>query len=189
MIRPVAAMRTDSALTRWHPATKALVGVAIVALPYLAWTSLGEAPAAVAVAQRVAPPEPAAVVAQAEPLEVASLRQLPPLDQLTTMVERPLFSPTRRPHIAAVEPSAGPEEPDQEEAAADQPADGAPSLRFVGTIGQGGDMTALVLRDDDPAVSKLVAGDEVDGWRVTEVTASQLVLEHEADRLVLTILQ
>lgn len=189
MIRPVAAMRTDSALTRWHPATKALVGVAIVALPYLAWTSLGEAPAAVAVAQRAAPSEPPTVVAQAEPLEVAALRQLPPLDQLTTMVERPLFSPTRRPVLAAVEPSAGAEEPAEDEPAAEQPADGAPSLHFVGTVGQGGDMTALVLRGDDPAVSKLVVGDEIDGWRVTEVTASQLVIEHEADRLVLTILQ
>ncbi|HMR31470.1 MAG TPA: hypothetical protein PKA13_09885 [Geminicoccaceae bacterium] len=182
-------MRTDSALSHWHPATKALVGVAIVALPYLAWTSLGEAPAAVAVAQRLAPAEPPAAVPQAEPLEVAALRQLPPLDQLSTMVERPLFSPTRRPQLAAVAPSAGPEELGEEEAAVDQPADGAPSLRFVGTIGQGGGMTALVLHDEEAAVSKLVVGDEIDGWRVTEVTASQLVIEHEADRLVLTILQ
>lgn len=183
-------MRADPTLTRWHPATKALVGVAVVALPYLAWTSLGEAPAAVAVAQRsAAGSATAAPSTPAQPLEVAVLRQLPPLGELTTMVERPLFSPTRRPQLAAVEPAAGPDEAIEEDHAEVEPTSGAPAVRFVGTIGQGGGMTALVLREESPMVTKLVVGDEIDGWRVTEVTASELVMEHEADRLVLTILQ
>ncbi len=184
-------MRPDPTLTHWHPATKALVGVAIVALPYLAWTSLGEAPAAVAVAQRSAALEPAGPAATpVDPLEVPALRQLPPLDQLSEMVDRPLFSPTRRPVVAAVEPEAAPDEGVEEGAEAPpQVEGGAPAIRFVGTIGQGGGMTALVLNGDDPAVAKLVVGDEVSGWRVTEVTASELVMEHEAERLVLTILQ
>ena len=181
-------MRSDPALTTWHPATKALVGVAIVALPYLAWTSLGEAPAAVAVAQRSAPVASTVAALQALPMDETALRQLPPLDRFTTMVERPLFSPTRRPVLAAVAP-AGEGEEQAEEDTAPEPVDGAPVLRFVGTIGQDGAMTALVLRDADPVVSKLVVGDEIDGWQVTEVTASQLVMEHEAERLVLTILQ
>ena len=183
-------MRADPTLTRWHPATKALVGVAIVALPYLAWTSLGEAPAAVAVAQRSAALEPTAQATPVDPLEVPALRQLPPLEQLSEMIDRPLFSPTRRPVVALVEPEAAPDEgTDEAGEAPPQVEGGAPAIRLVGTIGQGGGMTALVLNGDDPTVAKLVVGDEVSGWRVTEVTASELVMEHEAERLVLTILQ
>jgi hypothetical protein len=123
-----------------------------------------------------------------EPAEAPTLRQLPAIDRFSVMLERPLFSPTRRPVLAAVEPEAGPEEAEAE-AAPVETAAGAPAVRFVGTIGQGGAMTALVLRNDMPTVEKLVVGDEVDGWRVTSVTAAELVMEHEAERLVLTILQ
>ena len=182
-------MRADPTLTRWHPATKALVGVAAVTLPYLAWTSLGEAPAAVAVAQRAAPLDSPDTTPPANPLEVATLRQLPPLDQLSAIVDRPLFSPTRRPIVVPVKPAAEEEEAIEPDSFAEEPAAGGPSLRFVGTVGQDGNMTALVLHGDEVAVDKLVVGDEVDGWRVTEVTASQLVVEHEAERLVLNILQ
>jgi hypothetical protein len=181
-------MRPDPALTSWHPATKALVGVAIVALPYLAWTSLGEAPAAIALVQRTEPAATVVTQAPAQPIEVTALRQLPPLDRFTTMVERPLFSPTRRPVLVTIEPAAAAEAEIEEDVAA-EPVDGAPAVRFVGTIGQDGAMTALVLREADPTVAKLVVGDEIDGWRVTDITASQLVMEHEAKRLVLTILQ
>lgn len=180
-------------MTSWHPATKALVGVAIIALPYLAWTSLGEAPAAVAVVRQPVAAQPAAAVVPAaaesiEPIEAPTLRQLPAVERFSEMLERPLFSPTRRPVLALAEPEAGPEEPEVEDEAVEAPA-GAPAVRFVGTIGQSGGMTALVLRDEATAVEKLVVGDEVDGWRVTSVTAAELVMEHEAERLVLTILQ
>ena len=90
--------------------------------------------------------------------------------------------------MAAVEPSAGPEETDVEDVSTET-ATGAPAVRFVGTVGQAGAMTALVLRNEMPTVEKLVVGDEVDGWRVTSVTAAELVMEHETERLVLTILQ
>jgi hypothetical protein len=178
-------------LTSWHPATKALVGVALVALPYLAWTSLGEAPAAVAVAvapRAVSADRPAAV--PSGPEEAPSLRQLPPIDRFSVMLERPLFSASRRPlAVAEVEPEAGPEDGAAEQMAIDEDADGAPPVRFVGTVGQHGAMSALVLRGDQPAVERLVVGDAIDDWRVTRVTASELVMEHDAERLVLTILQ
>jgi hypothetical protein len=184
-------MRSNPVLSSWHPATKALVGVALVALPYLAWTSLGEAPAAVAVAvaPRAASAETPAAVPSG-PAEAPSLRQLPPIDRFSVMLERPLFSASRRPLVVAgLEPEAGPEENAEEQVPVDAAADGAPPVRFVGTIGQHGAMSALVLRGDQPAVERLVVGDEIDGWRVTGVTASELVMQHDAERLVLTILQ
>ena len=188
MICPVVAMKTNPTVTPWHPVTKALVGVVIVVVPYLAWTSLGEAPAAVAAtAQRVTAPEAANVVAQANSLEARVLRQLPPLEQFTTMVDRPLFSPTRRSPDRATNLIAISDMP--KEMADQASAASAPAVRFVGTIGQDGGMTALILHDESPAVSRLVVGDEVEGWRVIEVMACELVLEQEAERLVLTILQ
>jgi hypothetical protein len=66
---------------------------------------------------------------------------------------------------------------------------GGPEIRFVGTVGRDGEMTALVLLGGNVVVDRLVVGDEVDGWQVTEVRASELVIEHDDERRVFTILQ
>jgi general secretion pathway protein N len=174
-------------LNNWHPASKLLVAVAVLAIPYLAWTSLGEAPAAVSVVQR-AVPEAEPPPTPAEPPGEVTLARLPPLERFTAIVDRPLFSPSRRPPPPVetpVEEVAAPE--DEPEPL--PPDNAAPEVRFVGTVGQGGAMTALVVRDGQEPVIKLRVGDEVDGWRVSSVSASQLVIEHEAERLVLTILE
>jgi hypothetical protein len=185
MIRPFNTGR-DSALQSWHPATKLLVVVAVLAIPYLAWTSLGEAPAAVTVSQRSAVPARDPAMSPAELPGELTLARLPPIDSFTAIVERPLFSPSRRPPlpIAAPVEEAEPAEPEPL-----PEATSAPAMRFVGTIGQGGAMTALIVREGHDVVDKLRVGDEVDGWRVSRVTASQLVIEHEAERLVLTVLE
>jgi hypothetical protein len=186
MIGPETKERAR-ALERWHPATKLLVAVGLVAIPYLAWTSLGEAPAAVTVSQRPAVAVAPAVASPQVPGEV-TLARLPPVEQFTAMVERPLFSPSRRPGMAPEAELAGAElqGPEPEPAAE---VSGLPEVRFVGTIGQGGAMTALVVPEGHHDAVKLRVGDEVAGWRVHSVTASQLVIEQDGERLVLTILE
>jgi Tfp pilus assembly protein PilP len=139
----------------------------------------------VTVSQRPAVAAAPAVVSPGPPGEVM-LARLPPLEQFTAMVERPLFSASRRPAVAS-EPEVAEEElPDPEPV---PEASGLPEVRFVGTIRQGGAMTALVVPEGHDAAVKLRVGDEVAGWRVRSVGASQLVLEHEGERRVLTILE
>lgn len=172
-------------MTRWHPATRLVVGVAAVALPYIAWTSFAETPAPTAGVG--APPPDDAVPADREPAEEPLILRLPPLERFTAMVERPLFSPTRRPEPVSDAPlpvadgSGGPPV-----LAADP---GAPGIRFVGTVGQDGSMTAVVVRADSGDALRIAAGDTVDGWEVAAVTTSELVLRREEQQLVLTILQ
>ena len=122
--------------------------------------------------------------------ETPQIQRLPPLDRFRVMLERPLFTATRRP-APAEEPPAGSTDLPEEELVVDTgPAPvGAPQIRFVGTVGQGGVMSALVLRGDATEVERLLVGDEVESWLVTEITASQLVMEHDGEQFVLNILQ
>jgi general secretion pathway protein N len=172
-------------MQRWHPATRLLVGVAILALPYLAWTSFAETPApavgAVAPPQDGDPPQP-----DHEPAEEPLIQRLPPLERFAAIVERPLFSPTRRPEPVGTPPPAddGAADPVPVATGPDEPG-----IRFVGTVGQGGSMTAVVIRADSGDALRLATGDTIEGWEVAEVTTSELVLRREERRLVLTILQ
>lgn len=172
-------------MQRWHPATRLLVGVAILAVPYLAWTSFAEtpAPAAGAVAP---PPEGHLPQPDQEPAQEALIQRLPPLERFAEMVERPLFSPTRRPEpLGTVAPSDdGSADPVPVATGPDEPG-----IRFVGTVGQSGSMTAVVIRADGGEALRLATGDRIEGWEVAEVTTSELVLRREERRLVLTILQ
>lgn len=172
-------------MQRWHPATRLLVGVAVLALPYLAWTSFAETPAPAAGV--VAPPaEGDAPQPGQEPAEAPLIQRLPPLERFAAMIERPLFSPTRRP-----EPVGIPAPSDDGAADPGLVATGPdePGIRFVGTVGQGGSMTAVVIRADSGDALRLATGDRIEGWEVAEVTTSELVLRREERRLVLTILQ
>lgn len=171
----------------WHPITKLLLGLAVLALPYLAWTAQEDEPAAVAVRPRA----PAASADRGPAPELVAepqILRLPAVDSFHAMLERPLFVADRKPPAAVAEPTATPDQPPVEEG--EVPVEnGGPELRFVGTVGRDGEMTALVLHGEQTEVQRLVVGDEVDGWKVTEVRTSELVIEHEDERRVLTILQ
>jgi hypothetical protein len=180
-------------LGNWSPITKLLLGVAVLAIPYLLWTTQEEEPVSAVVRQPSAASPvtttTAAPAAATELNEEPPILRLPGQDHFHGMIERPLFVADRRPPEPVAEaPASGPEEPVPEgpDIAAEP---GGPEVRFVGTVGRHGEMTALVLRGEETQVEKLVVGDEVDGWRVTEVRTSELVIEHEGERRVLTILQ
>jgi hypothetical protein len=157
-------------VTKWHPATKLLALAALLVLPYLLWTRPAETvPEVVASVSRTESGafEPAAT-------EPPSPFVLPPLEQFTAVVERPLFSPSRRmptlpaeaePEVAAPAPEVlgdqGPPEPE---------------LRFFGTVTRGGEAAALVTFPATAEVTRLRPGDAVGEWEVLSVERNRLEL-------------
>lgn len=106
---------------------------------------------------------PAAV--RAEPAPEARFR---------AMVDRPLFSPTRRPPPAPAAP-----------APLDAPAmpalpPPAPSLTLSGVITGGGGGVALLRRPQDAAPIHVALGGTVDGWTVAEIHPRAVVLRRDA---------
>lgn len=95
-----------------------------------------------------------------------------PDGRFRAMVERPLFSPTRRP------PAAPP-------APLDAPAPAAlplppPDLTLSGVITGGGSGIALVRRPQDAAPIHVALGGTVDGWTVAEIRPRAIVLTRDA---------
>jgi hypothetical protein len=163
-------------VTKWHPATKLLLLAAVLAVPYLLWTRDEDAPPAVAasVARPAAEEVPkAGTGAPGQP--PADPFVLPPLERFTAVVERPLFSPTRRlpvPTVPVVAEASAPA-PTPEPIAA-RPAE--PELRFFGTVREHGAAAALVTYPATAEVARLAPGDTVGEWRVVEVGRNRLVL-------------
>jgi hypothetical protein len=161
-------------VTKWHPATKLLLLAALLLVPYLLWTSGDDT--APAVAASVSRPQPAEAGGGQPPPVGATPTAfvLPPLERLTAVVERPLFSPTRRmPVLAdAVTDEAAPAEASPPVAAG--PAE--PAVRFFGTARQGGQAAALVTFPPTSKVGRLVPGDRVGEWEVLSVERTRLVL-------------
>lgn len=160
-------------MTNWHPATKFLLLAAVPAVAYLLWSGSDEQPPAVVA--NVARPQPAESASPAAAADAnASAFELPPLERFTAVVERPLFSPTRRMPVltapaeaaqpTAEAPPSGPTGPDE------------PQLRFFGTESRGGTASALVIFLATSKVGRLVPGDMVGDWRVLTVGSSRLVL-------------
>jgi hypothetical protein len=135
-----------------------------------------------------------APVAQVEPVPVAEVRPvadgalfaraLPSIEAFSGMLERPLFSATRRPSrvvpvlavmgepSAFVEPAAGPR---------------PPSIRFIGSAEEAGTVRAFV--GDGLDVRALATGDEIEGWRVMSIEPRRLVLGFDDERFELKILE
>lgn len=160
-------------MTKWHPATKFLLLAAVPVLAYLLWSGGDEQPAAVvASVARPQPADPAPTAAAAD--AKAATFELPPLERFTAVVERPLFSPTRRMPVltapaeaaqsTAEAPPTGPTGPEE------------PQLRFFGTERRGDAASALVIFSATGKVGRLVPGDMVGDWRVLTVDSNRLVL-------------
>ena len=89
-----------------------------------------------------------------------------------TILERPLFSPSRRP--------AGP--------AAATSADHSPGgLALLGVVAGAGRTLALIRTSEGAPATKAEAGQEVGGWQVTEIAPTQVVLERQGSHLRLEL--
>ena len=111
-------------------------------------------------------------------------RALPSIEAFSGMLERPLFSSTRRPAVVAPElalmdvPSA-----------AVEPAAGLrpPAIRFIGSVEENGAVRAFV--GDGLDVQALATGDEIEGWRVVSIEPRRLLLGLDDERYELKILE
>jgi hypothetical protein len=118
------------------------------------------APAPSAVAQ---PPDPPAT-APANPVAAQSL------EPLSTIIDRPLFSPGRR-------PPAPPPEPAPIVQAAEPPAPPPPpNLILFGVVMDGESARAVVRAGADNRLVRAQIGDEIDGWKVSQIEGRKVVL-------------
>jgi hypothetical protein len=100
------------------------------------------------------------------------------LDQLPATRERPLFSPSRR-------PPPRPEAPRLEMAAAIPPPAPRqpPSVALVGIVTDADGTWALVHAGGSEKITRARLGDQISGWKVSEIASRRLVLSSD-DRSV-----
>jgi len=93
------------------------------------------------------------------------------LEQLSTIIDRPLFSPSRRPPapppapapiVQAAEPPAPPPPP--------------PNLILFGVVMDGESARAVVRAGADGKLVRAQIGDEIDGWKVSQIEGRKVVL-------------
>lgn len=167
-------------MAKLHPLTKALIAVAVVAVPYLLWTAPEPGPAAAVNARDDAALMPPAT---APSLVIPTLPSLP---SFAATVDRPLFAPSRRmPPEAVPEPTI-----DLAEAAPLETGPDEPVIRFFGTMTRRGQTLALAAIDGEQGPGrKLALDDEVGEWRVVAIERDRLVLGRGDERRDYTILR
>jgi general secretion pathway protein N len=114
----------------------------------------------------------AAATAQAQDQPAAALSNpvaAQSLDQLSTTLDRPLFSPSRRPPapppppvVQAAEPPAPPAPP--------------PNLVLFGVVMDGEGARAVVRSGADRKLLRAQIGDEIEGWKVSQIEGRKVVL-------------
>lgn len=174
-------------MTKVSPVTWVVLAVGVIAIPWL-WLSGDPSPPDGGPVRREAPAVPPTAEREAAPPR-ATAPSRPPLASYTAIVERPLFSPLRRPPStppAETEPAAEPEvplDPIDEELPVGEPLP-EPSLRLVGTLVDAeGRALAIVERAGANARTTLALGDSVDGWRLESVGNGSIEIR-SGDRLV-----
>lgn len=93
------------------------------------------------------------------------------LDQLSTILDRPLFSPTRRPPAPPPAPS-----PIVQAAEPPAPPPPPPNLVLFGVVMDGEGARAVVRAGADKKLVRAQIGDEIDGWKVSQIEGRKVVL-------------
>jgi general secretion pathway protein N len=132
-------------------------------LPIYVVVLLPLVPAAAVAADATPPPaQTEAPVAPANPLAAQTL------DRLSATRERPLFSPTRRPPPPPPEIVRGPEPP--------PPPAPPPNVALFGIVMDGEEARAVVRAGPANQVVRVRIGDDVGGWKVSQIEGRKLVL-------------
>lgn len=108
----------------------------------------------------------------AEPLANPVAAQ--PLDQLSAIVDRSLFSPSRRPPAAA--------QPVVQAPAASALPSPPPNVVLLGVVMDGESARAIVRVGADKRLLRAQMGDEIDGWKVAQIDGRKVVLASQDGR-------
>ena len=92
-----------------------------------------------------------------------------PLDQLSTILDRPLFSPSRR-------PPAPPPPPVVQAPPPPTPPPPPPDLVLFGVVMDGEGARAVVRAGADKKILRAQIGDDIDGWKVSQIEGRKVVL-------------
>ncbi|UPJ51659.1 hypothetical protein IVB30_10090 [Bradyrhizobium sp. 200] len=98
-----------------------------------------------------------------------------PLDQLSTILDRSVFSPSRR------RPPAAPLPVVQAPAPAELPSP-PPNLVLLGVVMDGESARAIVRAGADKRLLRAQMGDEIDGWKVAQIDGRKVVLASQDGR-------
>lgn len=95
--------------------------------------------------------------------------EVQPLQQLSATIDKPLFSPARRPPAKPVAPVARQEAP---------PPPPPPSVVVLGIVSENGDGRAAIrAASKGDKVMRVRTGDDVSGWKVERIEPRRLVLK------------
>jgi hypothetical protein len=138
------------------------------------------------------PASPAAVAVSPTPPKQAASKRVPganplsaiPLATLSNTNERPIFSPSRRPPPPAVAPVATVAAPQPKPARTERP-----QLSLVGTISGSEQSFGIFVDESTKAALRLKLGEEYQGWRLRNVAARDVTLEHDEQTAALSLPQ
>lgn len=99
-----------------------------------------------------------------------------PLEQLSAIVDRSLFSPSRRPPAAPLPVVNAPAAP----AAPSAP----PNVILLGVVMDGQNARAVVQVGADKRLLRAQMGDDIDGWNVAQIDGRKVVLASKDGRFV-----
>jgi general secretion pathway protein N len=100
-----------------------------------------------------------------------------PLEQLPAIVDRSLFSPSRR-------PPAAPPLPVAQAPAASAPPSAPPNVILLGVVMDGQNARAVVQVGADKRLLRAQMGDDIDGWKVAQIDGRKVVLASQDGRFV-----
>jgi len=149
--------------SRTGTALPVLLLVACAALGWVIYRQLAAAPAPAPVARQAALEEPAAG-SMPVPREAPTF-VLPRVETFATIVERPIFSPTRRP-------------PPEAEVALDEAFSNL-DLLLVGVVISSNERIAIVLPKNHTDVVRLGAGDLFQGWTVDMIEPDRVTFRRD----------
>jgi general secretion pathway protein N len=92
-----------------------------------------------------------------------------PVEELTATLDRPLFSPGRR-------PPAPPPPPPVQAAAPPPPPPSPPNLILLGVVMDGEGARAIVREGAEKKVLRAQIGDDIGGWKVSQIEGRKVVL-------------
>jgi general secretion pathway protein N len=98
-----------------------------------------------------------------------------PLEQLPAIVDRSLFSPSRR-------PPAAPPPPVVQAPAAAAPPSAPPNVVLLGVVMDGQNARAVLQVGADKRLLRAQMGDEIDGWKVAQIDGRKVVLASQDGR-------